>query len=435
MADSAHRTETPAGRRQRPTGGNQTTSWDKTLVPQPALAVGSGGELEPQIHELRAGIQVIGRQPACELCLNDRLVSRRHALVVWDPTAVTVKDAGSANGTSVNGEQLRGDPRVLRSGDVVQVGRVDLVYLDGLETSLRRLALLRPAQGAEPVEGLRRSAGEGSGPAALAPGSGTTDPEPRLPPPTQLAFSTIAAAVSALVVAGLPVDRLRASWLGSMGAAALTAAVATLIQTRGRGQWWRLAGGAGLAFALAVTTVSLPELGLRRSLTNSERPATFVPPQLAPSTSTTTTSTSTTEPPPGPHISAIANPEVCPQTTVGEVALCPVVTITSTGAEPLRVTSFEVVGPAAGDFQVVQDVTSTSTSATGTSTTGTSLVDGSCREGPLAFGGFCTVTVRFRPSQAGPRSATLIVHQNLPPPDTGTRVGLAGQGGTAPTAT
>jgi hypothetical protein len=376
---------------------------------------------------------VIGRQPDCELCLNDRLVSRRHALVVWDPTTVTIKDAGSANGTSVNGEQLRGDPKVLRSGDVVQVGRVDLVYLDGLETSLRRLALLRPAQSSQPVEVMRRSADGGSGPAALAPGGGTTGPVPQLLPPAQLAFSTIAAAVSALVVAGLPVDRLRTSWLGSMGAAALTAAVATLIQTRGRGQWWRLAGGTGLAFALAVTSVSLPELGLRRSLTNSERPATFVPPQLAPSTSTTTTSTLTTEPPPGRHISAVAKPEVCPETTVGEVALCPVVTITSTGAEPLRVTSFEVVGPAADDFVVVQDVTRTS--AAGTSITGTSLVDGNCREGPLAFGDVCTVTVRFRPSQAGLRSATLIVHQNLPKPDTGTRVSLAGQGGPAPTAT
>jgi hypothetical protein len=80
------------------------------------------------------------------------------------------------------------------------------------------------------------------------------------------------------------VDRLGQSWLGSMGAAALTSVVATVIQTRGRGQWWCLGGGATLAFALAVTGISLPELGLHRSLTGPNRPATFVPPQLTPST-------------------------------------------------------------------------------------------------------------------------------------------------------
>ncbi len=213
-----------------------------------------------------------------------------------------------------------------------------------------------------------------------------------------------------------------------MGAAALTSVVATVIQTRGRGQWWRLTGGAGLAFALAVTGVSLPELGLHRALTNSNRPATFVPPQLAPSITTTTTTTTTTEPLSGPHLSVDPNPDTCPDTAVDQTVTCPVATITSTGSASLLVRSFEIVGPAAGEFQVVPDVTATD--VTGTTAAGTS-----CLEKPLARDESCSVMVTFQPRQAGLRSATLIVHQNLPPPDTGTPVALSGHGVSEPTTT
>lgn len=433
MADNPHRADTPAERKQRPTGWDEATSSDNTVVSQPALAVHTGGELEGQILEIRLGTQVIGRQPDCELCIDDGFVSRRHAIVVRDDTRVTVQDAGSANGSSVNGDPLHEDPRALRSGDVVRVGRIELVYLDGLETPARRLALLRPPEGAPPVEVLSRPASEDTPVlqlqprAALAPGRQTTH-TPSALAPAQLAWSTVAAAVVALVLSGMHVDRLGQSWLGSMGAAALTSVVATVIQTRGRGQWWRLTGGAGLAFALAVTGISLPELGLHRALTNSNRPATFVPPQLTPSPITTTT---TTEPLPGPHLSVDPKQEVvCPDTAVGlgQAVPCPAITIKSTGSEALLVRSFEIVGPAAGEFQVVPDVTATN--VTGTTAAGTS-----CLERPLARDESCTVTVTFQPSQAGLRPATLIVHQNLPAPDTGTPVGLSGHGLGEPTTT
>ena len=141
MADSQHRSD---------------TAGDKTIVGQVAFGVRSRGELEGQILEIQPGTQVIGRQPGCELRVDDGFVSRRHAIVVRDHTGVTIQDAGSANGTSVNGEPLRGDPRALRSGDAVRVGRIELVYLDGLETPQRRSALLRPPEGAPPIEVLSR---------------------------------------------------------------------------------------------------------------------------------------------------------------------------------------------------------------------------------------------------------------------------------------
>ena len=181
-------------------------------------------------------------------------------------------------------------------------------------------------------------------------------PDPLAPP--QLTVSAVAAAVTALLLSGLRVERLGKSWVGAMAVAAVTSIVATVVQTRGRGHWLRLSGAAALAFALAVTGISLPELGLQRALTNQNRPATFVPPQLAPtitptttttSTTTTTGPTTTTEPLPGPHIGAIS-PVACPSTLVGQPGACPAVTIKSTGSEPLVVRSFELVQPAAGEF-------------------------------------------------------------------------------------
>jgi hypothetical protein len=256
-------------------------------------------------------------------------------------------------------------------------------------------------------------------------------PEPRkadslLPlAPSQLAVSAVAAAVTALLLSGLRVERLGQSWLGSMAAAALTSIVATVLQTRGRGHWLRLTGGAALAFALAVTGISLPELGLQRALTNQNRPATFVPPQLTPPTTTAPTTTTvptttttgptttTTEPLPGPHIAIDpANPVACPDTAVRQATTCPVVTVRSTGSESLVVRSFNLVASAIGEFEVAGS---------------------DCPGRPLALDETCTIQVTFRPRLAGPRSARLVVHQNLPSPDTGTPIELIGQGIDGPT--
>jgi FHA domain len=433
MANSPYRAHPWAERMQDP-GGYDAVGSDSTGVPQPVLAVRSPGELQGRTLRIRPGTQVIGRQPDCELCIDDGFVSRRHAVVVRDETRVTIQDTGSVNGTSVNGEQLLAGPRALRSGDAVRIGRIELVYLDGLETASRRLALLQPPEGAPPVEVLSAASEDTPAlrPAAPAPGRQTADSLLPLAP-TQLAVSAVAAAVTALLLSGLQVERLGQSWLGSIGAAALTSVVATLLQTRGRGHLWRLAGGAGLALALAVGGISLPELGLHRALTNRDRPATFVPPRLTPSATTEppattgpTTTTGppvTTEPPAGPHISVDPTSVVCPAAAVGQAATCPVVTIRSIGSDPLLVRSFEIVGPAAGDFQVVADGNGTSPAAV------------SCLARPLAHDETCTVAVTFGPTQAGLRSGRLIVHQNLPRPDTGTPVDLTGQGVDGPTTT
>ncbi len=415
MAESSGQADLPVQRHQRPTRWDETTRLDKTSVPQPTLTVSSGGGGEGNVLEIRQGSQSIGRQPDCDLCIDDRLVSRRHAIVVRDGKKISIHDAGSANGTSVNGEPLHATPRMLRPGDVVRVGRVDLIYSDGLGLPVRP-----PGEQAQQVPQGRQ---------------GSDDFSPLAPP--QLVLNAGAAAVIALVLSGLHVDRFGKSWPGSLAAAAITSVVSTVVNTLGHTQgrmdwggggraarWGRLAGATGLAFALAVTAVSLPELGLHHALTNPDRPATFVPPQLTPPT--------TIKLPSGPAIVPNPNPVGCPNTVVGQAGTCPVITIRSTGSATLLVRSWEVVGQASGEFHVVTDAPTTDTS--GGAITGPSAVT-DCRGKPLAHDATCTIVVSFQPEQTGLRTATLIVHQNLPNPDTGTQVDLIGHGVTEPTTT
>jgi len=63
---------------------------------------------------------IIGREEDALICIDEQSVSRRHAKIEYKKTFPEVVDLGSANGTFVNGKQVR--KAVLRDGDTVQVG-------------------------------------------------------------------------------------------------------------------------------------------------------------------------------------------------------------------------------------------------------------------------------------------------------------------------
>ena len=70
---------------------------------------------------------VVGRDPACDISVDDVLLSRRHAEFVAAASAVTVRDLGSRNGVFVNG--TRRAEQALKLGDVVQIGPLRVRYL------------------------------------------------------------------------------------------------------------------------------------------------------------------------------------------------------------------------------------------------------------------------------------------------------------------
>jgi ABC transport system ATP-binding/permease protein len=82
----------------------------------------------------RAGSTGIGRAPDNDIVIPDVLVSRYHAVLVPMAEGVRIQDAGSNNGTFVNGRRVK--DALLRERDVVTVGNADLVFADG--TLVRR---------------------------------------------------------------------------------------------------------------------------------------------------------------------------------------------------------------------------------------------------------------------------------------------------------
>src|SRR5689334_8830808 len=77
---------------------------------------GRAGELPIAGREL-----TIGRAHECGLVVDSGLISRVHCRLVRDDGGWSIEDAGSANGTFVNGYQVR-TRRPLVAGDRIRLG-------------------------------------------------------------------------------------------------------------------------------------------------------------------------------------------------------------------------------------------------------------------------------------------------------------------------
>ncbi len=117
------------------------TSPQESIIVPAAEAARLRAALEPSVGRLRVrsspvlregttieigGQTRIGRGAENVVRLDgDDFVSTRHALVAADTNGLWVEDAGSTNGTFVNGARLT-TRRLLQTGDVVRIGRTDL---------------------------------------------------------------------------------------------------------------------------------------------------------------------------------------------------------------------------------------------------------------------------------------------------------------------
>lgn len=92
-----------------------------------ALVVTRSHRGGPRVGErlpLRA-VSGVGRDAGNDVVLNDEAASARHAVVTFADGEWWVEDAGSTNGTLVNGSRIWQRER-LHYGDEVQVGRIAL---------------------------------------------------------------------------------------------------------------------------------------------------------------------------------------------------------------------------------------------------------------------------------------------------------------------
>jgi FHA domain-containing protein len=81
------------------------------------------------VHEIvvDGAVAIVGRDPSCDLVLNDPKSSRRHAVVESGPSGLFIRDTGSANGVTVNGKRI--ERAALAPGDVFRIGDVEVTIL------------------------------------------------------------------------------------------------------------------------------------------------------------------------------------------------------------------------------------------------------------------------------------------------------------------
>ena len=78
---------------------------DKQQLSQYGRLLALHEDVQPASYTLEADICTIGRSPVCQVVVQRNVVSRLHARVQRDELHYVLHDAGSANGTFVNGRR------------------------------------------------------------------------------------------------------------------------------------------------------------------------------------------------------------------------------------------------------------------------------------------------------------------------------------------
>jgi hypothetical protein len=86
-------------------------------------------------------IETMGRAAENDFVVEDPSVSSRHAEITWQSelSVVAIRDAGSTNGTFINGAQVSDQFAILSDGEVLSLGDAAFVFvtIDSLEGLLR----------------------------------------------------------------------------------------------------------------------------------------------------------------------------------------------------------------------------------------------------------------------------------------------------------
>ncbi len=121
QAPHIYRPPAPAGEPAAPLGarpgGDLATSMMKILRPGRAPGVETPGAIR------------VGRANDNDIVIPDVLAGRHHASLVPTPSGTEIVDNRSINGTFVNGTRV--EQALLREGDVVTIGNVDLIFAGG----------------------------------------------------------------------------------------------------------------------------------------------------------------------------------------------------------------------------------------------------------------------------------------------------------------
>lgn len=105
-------------------------------------------DTDPIEFELMPGITTVGRGMENHLVLGDPYASRKHMVITCKDGRYSFEDTGSDNGTVYNGR--RGAQSVLTTGDILEIGSVQMRFVQG---SIGHEHLQRPAPSAPSARG------------------------------------------------------------------------------------------------------------------------------------------------------------------------------------------------------------------------------------------------------------------------------------------
>lgn len=80
------------------------------------------GPQEGQTYPLSKDNMTVGRDPMCDIVINDPEISRQHARLTQTGAGYQLQDLGSTNGSFVEGKRLAGEAVLLTSGQIVKMG-------------------------------------------------------------------------------------------------------------------------------------------------------------------------------------------------------------------------------------------------------------------------------------------------------------------------
>ncbi len=116
--------ETVGGSRRRPDGAVATGEGGPVLD---GRLVAETGPEAGRVYRLDKAVVSLGRDPANDVVIPDRYVSRRHAEIRWDGRDYILHELGSRNGTQINDGRLT-VPHRLSPGDVIGFADLRLAF-------------------------------------------------------------------------------------------------------------------------------------------------------------------------------------------------------------------------------------------------------------------------------------------------------------------
>ena len=113
----AHKTETYSA-------GTGTVQKKKKSRPATLTIVnGCFSGLEIRLRKVKTSL---GRDVECDICLDDSLVSNRHAVIERQDSRYEIEDLNSRGGLTLNGDPVH--RHALKNGDTIGIGRFELKF-------------------------------------------------------------------------------------------------------------------------------------------------------------------------------------------------------------------------------------------------------------------------------------------------------------------